>query len=390
MDNNIDAIDLLKELTPDSINQTLSEKYFSPTFLEIIGKSKSETVHTNFLKWLFNQKEWNKECIARFICALNEKSKEQGLKSLVLENEDFTISNINASTCYKCVLKVNNKINNSYVDLLITCKLNEIPVKIIIENKIDSSEHDNQTWKYYAYFSKDDSYTNTEGIEVYKRKHNYNGETNELKFFVYLAPEWNNDSDSKLGICEHFIRFTYQDLYNNVLSFVDNIPKSEHNSFIFKEYLDTLFHPQIDRKGNIKVLVETKKYREILKLLEQIIKNTVPKNQKIPNKHSIETEITKIKRKVPQWKRRETQINSRILSLFMTLSENGEKGVFRDLLKDEFDNLYPEDKHLFMRNYNQMKNFGTKNHGKVFEEDDELSVFLWSPIKDFIKEMFSH
>ena len=132
MGNKINVIELLKEFEIDPINQTLSEKYLSPTFLDIIGKSRSETVHTNFLKWLIHQKEWNKEFISRFLYALNEKSKEQGLKSFILENEDVTISEIKASTEAKCVLKVNNKINKSYVDLIITCNLNEIPVKIII------------------------------------------------------------------------------------------------------------------------------------------------------------------------------------------------------------------------------------------------------------------
>lgn len=276
MDNKFNTIELLKEFEADPINQTLSEKYLSPTFLDIIGKSRSETVHTNFLKWLIHQKEWNKEFISRFLYALNEKSKEQGLKSFILEDEDVTISEIKASTEAKCVLKVNNKINKSYVDLIITCNLNEIPVKIIIENKIDAPEHDNQTWKYYTYFSNNDLYTKAKGIEVYQKKYNYKSEKNELKIFVYLAPEWNNESISELGICEHFIRFTYQDLYDSALSFLRSLPKTERISFIFREYLEILFQPYVDKNNRLKTLVMEKQNTDNSKILRAFLKKNLP------------------------------------------------------------------------------------------------------------------
>ncbi|MCH5234110.1 MAG: hypothetical protein J1E16_02360 [Muribaculaceae bacterium] len=55
----------------------------------------------------------------------------------------------------------------------------------------------------------------------------------------------------------------------------------------------------------------------------------------------------------------------------MKLSNNGENGVFLDMLRDEFETLYPEEFNIFDKNYNQMKNFGSLNHAKVFEEDEE-------------------
>jgi hypothetical protein len=35
-----------------------------------------------------------------------------------------------------------------------------------------------------------------------------------------------------------------------------------------------------------------------------------------------------------------------------------------------------------------MKNFGEKNHGKVFEERDGY-VTLWEPVKDFILNLYN-
>ena len=104
----------------------------------------------------------------------------------------------------------------------------------------------------------------------------------------------------------------------------------------------------------------------------------------------IEEEIDKVERRVPHWKQNPTQINSRILSLFMQLSDNGENGVFLDMLRDEFETLYPEESNIFDRNYNQMKNFGSHNHAKVFEEDEEYTVRLWYPVRDIIRELYSY
>ena len=103
-----------------------------------------------------------------------------------------------------------------------------------------------------------------------------------------------------------------------------------------------------------------------------------------------EEQIQKVRRRVPGWKRKTDQVNSKILSLFMELSDNGKKGVFLDMLEDEFDTKYPEEADVFKKNYVQMKNFGANNHAKVFDEDEEKTVWLWEPVKDFIIELYSH
>ena len=103
-----------------------------------------------------------------------------------------------------------------------------------------------------------------------------------------------------------------------------------------------------------------------------------------------EKEILKVRRRVPGWKIRKYQVNSRILNLFMELSDNGKNGIFLDVLFDEFETKYPEEISLFVRNYNQMKNISEKNHGKVFSEDEEKTVRLWEPVKDFIIKTYSH
>lgn len=95
-------------------------------------------------------------------------------------------------------------------------------------------------------------------------------------------------------------------------------------------------------------------------------------------------EVDKVKRKVPKWLNSQGQICTTILTQFMRLSENGKKGVSREELKEASENLGVND---FMGNFNQMKNFGEKNHAKVFSEDNYI-ITLWEPISDFVKIHF--
>ena len=96
-------------------------------------------------------------------------------------------------------------------------------------------------------------------------------------------------------------------------------------------------------------------------------------------------EIEKVKRKIPKWIEKPFQINSRILNLYMLLSKNGSYPVSRIVLKEEFEKKY---NNPFESNYNQMKNFGIKNHAKVFTESKEGIISLWEPVATFVKKLF--
>lgn len=96
-------------------------------------------------------------------------------------------------------------------------------------------------------------------------------------------------------------------------------------------------------------------------------------------------EIEKVQRKVPNWFNKPEQICSRILILFLKMSENGSKPISKKDFKEKFENLYSDP---FDSNYNQMKNFGVKNHAKVFSEDALGDVRLWAPVNVFIKKCY--
>lgn len=115
------------------------------------------------------------------------------------------------------------------------------------------------------------------------------------------------------------------------------------------------------------------------------LEQNVEKEEYGQNKENIE--IDKVKRKIPKWINHPTQINSRILGLYMLLSENGSRSIHFDRLREEYLNKFNNDK--FDSNYNQMKNIAEKNHAKVFSEDEDGNISLWDPVADFIKNEYN-
>lgn len=95
-------------------------------------------------------------------------------------------------------------------------------------------------------------------------------------------------------------------------------------------------------------------------------------------------EVEKVKKRVHRWLKLEKrhQENSKILISFMKLLNHG-SSVSKDELRkacadvDKFDG-----------NFNQMKNFGRNNHGKVFEEIADGRIILWASVSTFVRNEY--
>ena len=324
-----------------------------------------------------------------------------------------------------------------YIDLYIKGYLSgpngKVPLHIILENKIDNKEQHHQTWKYYMYFSHDNQkkieeckWLKKEGISIEFNKKNGSRQGPQYKcptqygdfiVFAFLTPhsdeqmeelyeDENNVNNKVCPECKHFIHITYQDLYNNILKPLVNSPKVEEFSRMkLKEYMETLSTIPVSKYlGKFKIMAE-----DPMKVESQLYYNPT-KSQKdtvsdktqseafgqvangayeLLDKIDADDQIRKVKLRVPGWKNRPHQINSKILAIFMELSGNGKNGVFVDMLQDEFETRYPEERGNFTKYYNQMRNNGYKNHDKVFYEDNEQTVWLWSPVRDFVIKAYS-
>lgn len=108
-------------------------------------------------------------------------------------------------------------------------------------------------------------------------------------------------------------------------------------------------------------------------------KNKVKNSQK---EDAIRKEIEKVKTRVPKWLKNKEQINTRILLNYFKLLRKNEKVLYNDL-KNECMKIP-----TFETNYDQMKNFGEKNHAKVFEENN-YEIHLWEPVKKYIIDEYN-
>lgn len=96
-------------------------------------------------------------------------------------------------------------------------------------------------------------------------------------------------------------------------------------------------------------------------------------------------EINKVKRKVPAWKKKQNQINSKILNAYFEL-EKIMNPITKESLEIHCKKIYGNDFN-FSTNFSQMYNIASKNNAKVFDIYNG-QVQLWSPVKEFVKDVW--
>ena len=115
----------------------------------------------------------------------------------------------------------------------------------------------------------------------------------------------------------------------------------------------------------------------------KILLNQMQNNKTSSYEIDEDEEIKKIKRRVPKWIKNPNQYNAKILNTFMKLSKNNQLPIVVSTLQIHSS----LDSDIFYKNYNQMKNIGERNHGKVFEEENG-NVSLWKPVADYIVNLY--
>lgn len=104
------------------------------------------------------------------------------------------------------------------------------------------------------------------------------------------------------------------------------------------------------------------------------------------NNNREEIEIEKVGRRIPKWIRNPHQINAAILNSYMELSQNGTLPVAIEKLQSACESKGVD---KFIGHYNQMRNFGIRNHAKVFMQPKYSGlVYLWPPVATFIKGLY--
>ena len=206
--------DLLEKFIFDEDLKVLEEKYELNKFniFDCLKLTRAEIRHSNFLAWLLDPNEthgFNDYFLKKFLKLVisNKKSELQIIKSnnphkfidIDDENHQF-IENYRFPSIFDVdgwdLSKVQIKREKEYIDILAIDETNKFV--FIIENKIDTSQHDNQLTRYRQYI--DEQYQ-----DDYK------------KLFIYLKPTKEEVEEPYIYVGYDTIRDAINELLNEKL-----------------------------------------------------------------------------------------------------------------------------------------------------------------------------
>ena len=228
-------IDEIIKFKNDPDSQKLENFYYSKSFSEILGVSRREISHSGFLSWLLNNTETHnlgefpmKKFLDIILKFSNDKLKNKHsnlYNSFVTEDYEIERIYIRAEFSIKNIGRL-----DIYVELTLLVEGEQKNIKIVIENKVESKENDDQTNKYFNYFN-----------SIKKE--------NETEIYIYLTPISTPKLKKLKEVecnCKEFIQINYQSVVDYLIepSLDQNI--SERTKNILREYLKSLSQPSID------------------------------------------------------------------------------------------------------------------------------------------------
>ncbi|MDF1878405.1 PD-(D/E)XK nuclease family protein [Sulfurimonas sp. SAG-AH-194-C20] len=231
--------------------QRLKEFYEKKSFSSILGVDRREMSHSKFLAWILNDVESHNmgDFAIRQLFDILLKYGESKFRTSLERYNDNNATSLIFDDLYRTLLlntyilndlevSVEKNLTAGRIDIIISLSIHSTnsdtllaeKINIIIENKVDSSEHSNQTNTYYDYYTNDEKYKNN------------------LNLFVYLAPVLTSEieklkEDESLAEAKEFISINYQLLVDNIFERALEHDISDRIKFIIEEYLLSLCKP---------------------------------------------------------------------------------------------------------------------------------------------------
>ena len=259
----------------DSDFQRLNSYYNRTTIFNIMNIERRELSHSAFLKWLFNINDSHnlgEEPLKKLLRMLVNTDCNNILKEDIPNKEKEDILNILLIGDYKIQdfhieteKAVESDKNKGRIDIFakfsIFKKDFEKDIIVIIENKVDSKHHDDQTKTYKDWA---------------KKKYE-----NSIIIPIYLTPYPENEKDE---IANYFI-ITYQDILEHVIEPLLNMEMDTDTKIVLEDYIINLGQAkkQIDDNGKISnletILAVSKKnkktFSELLMRYEDLLNSSM-------------------------------------------------------------------------------------------------------------------
>ena len=256
----------LMQFHSNQATRAIIRKINQNSILDIYGIARSETHHSKFLAWLFNPNESHNTgelalrkllniAVCRGVEQNNQSKDFQWVKKTVVTSASLSLtsaSDVQVST-ESYVEAQGKKGAKGRIDILIqNVELGTEPINIVIENKIYSNEHDEQTTTYF------------EGIN---QKNPNQKNPNQKNIFLYLTPKSNCEMPKEDGpscTCRDFIEINYQDILTEVLTSILEEPISSATRIAIEDYIHCITSPSIHSK-NYNSMATDKETNEMLK-----------------------------------------------------------------------------------------------------------------------------
>jgi hypothetical protein len=218
----------------DNDFQMLESFYYSKSFSEILEISRRENSHSGFIAWLLNNTESHNLgdfSIKKFLDIILKFSNEKLKNNSEIYNS-FVTESYHIERVYIEREKSINKVGrlDIYVELTLLVSDKKQNIKLIIENKVESKENNDQTNNYFNHFNpllKDD----------------------EIIIYVYLTPistlKLKELKEPECG-CKEFIQINYQSIVDYLIEPALNQNISNRTKNIITEYLKSLSQPSIN------------------------------------------------------------------------------------------------------------------------------------------------
>ena len=236
----------LMQFHSNQATRAIIRKINQNSILDIYGIARSETHHSKFLAWLFNPNESHNTgelalrkllniAVRRGIEQNNQSEDFLWVKKRVLTSASLSsTSTSNVQVLTESYVEAQGKKGaKGRIDILVSnLALGGKLINIIIENKIYSNEHDEQTTTYF------------EGIN---KKF-----PDQKNIFLYLTPKSNWEMpkvDGPSCTCKDFIEINYQDILTEVLSSILEEPISSATRIAIEDYIHCITSPNIHSKN---------------------------------------------------------------------------------------------------------------------------------------------
>lgn len=275
-------IQSLSNIVDDLDVISIKEKFTNASVFEVFGKERSETVHSAFLRWLFNCKgisAQNTRPLELFLQLLAKRGLMEGrMESSLCKlicSEQLRISNIHAETevpvrtlaadaladnaenkLLHALTRTNDKKGSDRIDVVIDMDVDGCPdvthLQIILENKIDSCEGGAR--KPVVIQGYDDLPQTKRYFEATKRT-----KAGFKQIYAFLYPSTSSELDSFDGYvmgekcaCDKYVMICYQDIYDMViLPLLASRTLTERARILLEDYRNELTFPSLSQNGQV-------------------------------------------------------------------------------------------------------------------------------------------